>query len=61
MKGLDVDLWVAMIPFEETRTYVSKVMSNLARYAYLEGGEAALPVVDLPLPAAAPREEASDY
>jgi soluble lytic murein transglycosylase len=61
MKGLDVDLWVAMIPFEETRTYVSKVMSNLARYAYLEGGEAALPVVDLALPAAAAREEASDY
>ncbi len=55
MKGLDLDVWVAMIPFEETRTYVSKVMSNLARYAYLDGGESALPSLDLALPTAAAR------
>jgi soluble lytic murein transglycosylase len=63
MKTLDVDLWVAMIPFEETRTYVSRVMSNLARYAYLEGGESALPALDLGLPSAAatPREESAEY
>jgi soluble lytic murein transglycosylase len=61
MKSLDTDLWVAMIPFEETRTYVSKVMSNLARYAYLEGGEAALPSLDLALPnsAATTKDEAA--
>jgi soluble lytic murein transglycosylase len=54
---------VAMIPFEETRTYVSKVMSNLARYSYLEGGEAALPLVDLALPqaSATTKEEAAEY
>jgi peptidoglycan lytic transglycosylase len=63
MKGLDADLWVAMIPFEETRIYVSKVMSNLARYAYLEGGESALPTMDLGLPAnlATPKEEGAEY
>jgi soluble lytic murein transglycosylase len=67
MKSLDTDLWVAMIPFEETRTYVSKVMSNLARYSYLEGGEGALPLVDLMLPSAAPttptttKEETAEY
>jgi soluble lytic murein transglycosylase len=62
MKGLDADLWVAMIPFEETRVYVSKVMSNLARYAYLEGGESALPTMDLGLPAnlATPQEEGAE-
>ena len=63
MKGLDVDLWVAMIPFEETRGYVSKVMSNFARYAYLEGGESALPSMDLGLPSnvATAKDEAAEY
>jgi soluble lytic murein transglycosylase len=60
MKGLEADLWVSVIPFEETRTYVTKVMGNLARYAYLDGGEAAVPTVDLDLPASTP-EEASEY
>jgi soluble lytic murein transglycosylase len=52
-----------MIPFEETRTYVSKVMSNLARYSYLEGGEAALPALDLALPTASTttKEESAEY
>jgi soluble lytic murein transglycosylase len=64
MKSLDTDLWVAMIPFEETRTYVSRVMSNLARYSYLEGGETALPQLDLALPSPAPtttKEETAEY
>lgn len=63
MKGLDLDVWVAMIPFEETRIYVSKVMSNLARYAYLDGGESALPSIDLEPPAVATpsREESAEY
>ena len=67
-KGLELDLWVAMIPFEETRTYVNKVMSNWARYAFLAGGDAAVPQVSLSLPtrapaspAAAPKEETAEY
>jgi soluble lytic murein transglycosylase len=60
MKGLDADLWVSVIPFEETRTYVSKVMGNLARYAYLEGGEPAVPTVQLELPPTS-TEETAEY
>lgn len=51
-EGLDLDLFVARIPYDETRTYVLRVMSNLARYAYLQGGEAAVPRVALALPKA---------
>jgi soluble lytic murein transglycosylase len=63
MKALDLDLWVAMIPYEETRTYVSRVMSNLARYAYLAGGESSVPEVALGLPASriGSKEEAAEY
>jgi soluble lytic murein transglycosylase len=46
----DLDLWVARIPFEETRTYVARVMQNLARYQWLEGGDAAVTEVALALP-----------
>jgi soluble lytic murein transglycosylase len=60
MKGVELDVWVALIPFEETRTYVTKVMSNLARYAYLEGGDSAVPSVELTLPAST-KEEAAEY
>ncbi len=48
-KGLDLDLFVERIPFTETRTYVARVMGNVARYAYLRGGDAAVPVVQLDL------------
>ncbi len=58
LKGAEVDMWAAMIPFEETRNYVTKVMSNLARYAYLDGGEAAVPTVPLELPTPAKAEMA---
>jgi soluble lytic murein transglycosylase len=62
VRGVDLDVWVALIPFEETRTYVNKVMSNLARYAYIEGGESAVSTVDLSLPAPAhPKEESAEY
>jgi soluble lytic murein transglycosylase-like protein len=44
---LEVDVWVARIPYEETRTYVARVMSNLARYQWLRGGDTA--VMELPL------------
>jgi len=63
MKAMEADLWVAMIPYEETRIYVSRVMSNLARYSYLAGGESSVPEVRLTLPASAieTKEEASEY
>jgi soluble lytic murein transglycosylase len=50
MRGVDLDVWVAMIPYDETRTYVSRVVGNLARYGYLEGGEKGVPPIDLVLP-----------
>jgi soluble lytic murein transglycosylase len=33
----EVDLFVERIPFDETRTYVRRVIQNLARYRYLYG------------------------
>jgi soluble lytic murein transglycosylase len=47
----DTDVWVARIPYEETRGYVGRVLSNLARYQWLDGGEAAVALVPLTLPA----------
>jgi soluble lytic murein transglycosylase len=47
---LDVDLFVERIPYAETRLYVAKVMGNYARYAYLNGGDAAVPSLPLELP-----------
>src|SRR5690242_20020868 len=35
-ESLPLDLFVARIPYEETRGYVARVLSNAARYAYLE-------------------------
>jgi soluble lytic murein transglycosylase len=34
----DVDLWVARIPYRETRHYVFAVLTNYARYQWLHGG-----------------------
>jgi soluble lytic murein transglycosylase len=45
---LPTDLFLASIPYEETRTYVYRVMGNYARYAYLAGEP--LPDVPLELP-----------
>ncbi|MCC6216547.1 MAG: lytic transglycosylase domain-containing protein [Polyangiaceae bacterium] len=47
---LELEVWVARIPYEETRTYVQRVVGNAARYAFLAGGEAALPALELVLP-----------
>ncbi|WP_437980768.1 transglycosylase SLT domain-containing protein [Sorangium sp. So ce117] len=47
----DTDVWVARIPYEETRTYVGRVLSNLARYQWLAGGDAAVEMLPLTLPA----------
>jgi soluble lytic murein transglycosylase len=46
---VETDVFVARIPYPETRTYVMKVIGNLARYSYLEGGAAAVPALDLAL------------
>jgi soluble lytic murein transglycosylase len=47
---LELDVFVARIPYRETRNYVERVVENLARYAYLEGGNSAVPQLDLTLP-----------
>ncbi len=46
----DIDVWVARIPYDETRTYVARVMSNLARYEWLRGGSGAVMEIPLSLP-----------
>ncbi|HLV67633.1 MAG TPA: transglycosylase SLT domain-containing protein [Polyangiaceae bacterium] len=46
---LEIDLFVARIPFSETRGYVERVIGNYARYKYLSGGEAAVPELPLKL------------
>ena len=51
---LPVDIFVARIPYAETLDYVERVVSNYARYRYLEGGESAVPRLDLALPKAPP-------
>jgi soluble lytic murein transglycosylase len=49
----EADLWVARIPYDETRGYVARVVGNLARYQWLEGGDAAVTVLPLEIPASA--------
>jgi soluble lytic murein transglycosylase len=43
-------MFVESIPFLETRGYVVRVMGNLARYGYLDAGDAGVPEVGLELP-----------
>ena len=50
-KDLPLDVWVARIPYRETRNYVAKVVRNQARYAYMEGGLGAIPELPMQLPA----------
>jgi soluble lytic murein transglycosylase len=47
---LELDLFVARIPFDETRAYVERVVGNYARYRYLNGGEAMRTRLSLTLP-----------
>lgn len=55
----DVDAFVEHIPFDETRTYVRRVVQNLARYRYLYGrGER---TVALPLRSDAGFDPVVDY
>lgn len=49
-ESLPLDLFVARIPYEETRGYVARVLANSARYAYLEAGEGAVQAPALELP-----------
>ncbi|HSO33003.1 MAG TPA: transglycosylase SLT domain-containing protein [Labilithrix sp.] len=46
-KGETLDIFVETIPFLETRGYVVRVMGNLARYGYLDRGEAGVPAIAL--------------
>jgi soluble lytic murein transglycosylase len=48
-KGETLDVFVEAIPFLETRGYVVRVLGNLARYGYLDRGEAGVPGIDLDL------------
>jgi soluble lytic murein transglycosylase len=48
-KGETIDVFVETIPFLETREYVVRVLGNLARYGYLDRGEAGMPAVPLDL------------
>jgi soluble lytic murein transglycosylase len=41
---------VARIPYDETRNYVARVIGNLARYQWLEGGDAAVAALLLEVP-----------
>jgi soluble lytic murein transglycosylase len=49
-RNLDADLWVARIPYRETREYVQRVTANWARYQYLTGGKRVAPELSLQLP-----------
>ncbi|HTV21643.1 MAG TPA: transglycosylase SLT domain-containing protein, partial [Polyangiaceae bacterium] len=49
-KGLPLDIWAARIPYQETRNYLARVMSNWARYRYLRGGPSEVPELALGLP-----------
>ena len=48
-KGQELDVFVEAIPYIETRGYVVRVLGNLARYGYMDRGEAGVPSLDLEL------------
>jgi len=52
-----LDTFVARIPFEQTRTYVERVLGNLARYQYLAGGASAVRPLTLDMPQVADRPD----
>ncbi|MBL9024954.1 MAG: transglycosylase SLT domain-containing protein [Myxococcales bacterium] len=49
-KEHEADVFVARIPYEETRNYVVRVMGNLARYQWLAGGDSSVAGLALALP-----------
>jgi soluble lytic murein transglycosylase len=48
-QGMQLDVFVERIPFDETRDYVPRVMGNLARYGYLARGEDGVIRIELDL------------
>jgi soluble lytic murein transglycosylase len=54
---IGIDAFVARIPFDQTRTYVERVLGNLARYEYLNGGETGVSALNLDLPRGAARPD----
>ncbi|MEM9875975.1 MAG: transglycosylase SLT domain-containing protein, partial [Myxococcota bacterium] len=48
----ETDLFVARIPYRETRNYVQRVLTNLARYRFLAVGVEGVPALPLRIPAA---------
>ncbi len=59
-KDHETDVFVARIPYQETRNYVVRVMGNFARYQWLAGGDAAVSPIPLELPKT-PRAGDDDY
>jgi soluble lytic murein transglycosylase len=49
-QDIPMELFVARIPYAETRNYVERVITNLAMYRYLRNGDAGLPTLSLSLP-----------
>jgi soluble lytic murein transglycosylase len=49
--GLQLDAFIERIPFDETREYVVRVMTNLAHYGYLARGDGGVPRIELDLKA----------
>jgi soluble lytic murein transglycosylase len=45
-----MELFVARIPYAETRNYVERVLMNLAMYRYLRDGDDGVPAVTVKLP-----------
>jgi soluble lytic murein transglycosylase len=50
-KDRDLDVWVSRIPYRETRHYVQRVVTNLARYQYLSSGRESVMKLPLTIPA----------
>jgi len=54
---IGIDAFVARIPFDQTRSYVERVLGNLARYQYLSGGEKTVSALNLDLPRGATKPD----
>jgi soluble lytic murein transglycosylase len=50
MHGVSFDVFVELVPYNETRGYIARVLSNWMRYAYFYGGDDQVPQVDLTQP-----------
>jgi len=50
MHGVSFDVFVELVPYNETRGYIARVLSNWMRYAYFYGGDEQVPQIDLTQP-----------